>query len=168
MSETGTVATPWGYLGCELGDGKLRRVTLYAPAGQPLTGPWATAFAEYVDGNPIPESLPLDLAALSPFTQRVLLACRTIPFGTVMSYTQLAHLLGAPKSARAVGHALARNPLPIAIPCHRVVAANGSLTGYLGGLALKQQLLLHEGVQTTTEVPNSARLSLQPTLFTMR
>jgi methylated-DNA-[protein]-cysteine S-methyltransferase len=67
-----------------------------------------------------------------------------IPFGTTTTYGALAQRLGAPASARAVGHANARNPLSIVVPCHRVVGANGDLTGYAGGLERKRWLLNHE------------------------
>lgn len=69
-----------------------------------------------------------------------------IPLGATWSYSELAERIGSPKAMRAVGAANGRNPLPIVLPCHRVIGANGSLTGFGGGLPLKQFLLEHEGV----------------------
>ena len=69
-----------------------------------------------------------------------------IPFGEVCSYGQLAKAIGRPKAVRAVGAANGRNPIPIIIPCHRVIGANGQLTGFSGGLSAKAYLLKHEGV----------------------
>ncbi|MGQ0537925.1 MAG: methylated-DNA--[protein]-cysteine S-methyltransferase [Gemmatimonadaceae bacterium] len=84
----------------------------------------------------------LALAPAGPaFEQRVWGALRTIPYGTTTSYGAIARQLGLPNAARAVGLANARNPIAIVIPCHRVIGADGSLTGYGGGLARKRQLL---------------------------
>jgi methylated-DNA-[protein]-cysteine S-methyltransferase len=80
------------------------------------------------------------------FQQHVWSALRTIPPGTTISYRELATKLGRPTAYRAVGGANALNPIAIVLPCHRVVGANASLTGYAGGLARKQWLLRHEGV----------------------
>ena len=81
-----------------------------------------------------------------PFQRKVLAQTCRIPKGKVMSYGQLAETIGNPKSARAVGTALAKNPFPLIIPCHRVVRAGGDLGGYGGGLKLKESLLEMEGV----------------------
>ena len=82
----------------------------------------------------------------SPFERRVWAALRRIPAGTTTSYGALAKALGLPGSARAVGLANGRNPIGIVVPCHRVIGADGSLTGYGGGLERKRWLLEHEGV----------------------
>ncbi|MEM1166808.1 MAG: methylated-DNA--[protein]-cysteine S-methyltransferase [Planctomycetota bacterium] len=82
----------------------------------------------------------------TPFEQRVWHELHQIPFGETRSYTDLASALGDPNAVRAVGRANSRNPLSIIIPCHRVIGANGSLTGYAGGLDRKAALLRHEGV----------------------
>ncbi len=89
--------------------------------------------------------LTLDLQG-TPFQIRVWQALRQVPFGAITSYQALADSLEMPRSARAVGGALGANPLPIIIPCHRVVAANGSLGGYSAGLQYKRLLLSHERV----------------------
>jgi methylated-DNA-[protein]-cysteine S-methyltransferase len=77
----------------------------------------------------------------------VLEALQQIPFGATCSYADIAQAIGRPKAVRAVGAANGRNPLPIIIPCHRVIGSNGSLTGFGGGLPAKQWLLAHEGRQ---------------------
>lgn len=89
----------------------------------------------------------VDLTRLGPFEQEVLALLRRIPAGTVRTYRDIAKALGQPGAARAVGMACARNPLPLLIPCHRVVRSDGGLGGYSlrGGVALKRRLLEAEG-----------------------
>jgi methylated-DNA-[protein]-cysteine S-methyltransferase len=77
----------------------------------------------------------------TPFQRQVWTALRTIPYGETVSYGELARHVGRPTASRAVGAANGRNPIPIVIPCHRVVGADGSLTGFGGGLAIKRRLL---------------------------
>lgn len=88
---------------------------------------------------------PLDLSHGSSFQRRVWLAAQRIPFGRVRSYGWIASRVGGARYARAVGHALGSNPVPVIVPCHRVVGHNGSLTGFAGGLPLKRKLLELEG-----------------------
>jgi methylated-DNA-[protein]-cysteine S-methyltransferase len=85
----------------------------------------------------------------TPFQRKVWTALRTIPAGTTTSYGALAAHLGMPKAVRAVGLANGSNPISVVVPCHRVIGANGSLTGYGGGLPRKRWLLEHEGVTLT-------------------
>lgn len=80
----------------------------------------------------------------TPFQQRVWGELRRIPFGTTISYGQLARRVGDPNASRAVGAANGKNPIPIIVPCHRVIGADGSLTGFGGGIDIKHQLLDHE------------------------
>lgn len=89
--------------------------------------------------------LPISLSG-TPFQNSVWRYLATIPFGETRSYGQLASDIGHPKASRAVGAANGSNPLPIILPCHRVIGANGSLTGFGGGLPTKQYLLRLEGV----------------------
>ncbi|MFR8257249.1 MAG: methylated-DNA--[protein]-cysteine S-methyltransferase [Oscillospiraceae bacterium] len=89
--------------------------------------------------------LPLDPRGTA-FELRVWTALRTIPYGETRSYGAIAAAIGSPQAARAVGMANHRNPLPILIPCHRVIGADGSLTGYAGGLETKRRLLALEGI----------------------
>ena len=101
--------------------------------------------AEYFAGTRDAFDLPLN-AVGTAFQQRVWNALSTIPFGQTWDYAQLAHAIGQPIAARAVGMANGRNPLSIVVPCHRVIGKNGTLTGYAGGLSRKEWLLKHEGV----------------------
>lgn len=82
----------------------------------------------------------------TPFQKHVWRALCDIPYGETISYGELARRIGNPKASRAVGLANGRNPISIIVPCHRVIGANGSLTGYGGGLPRKRWLLQHEGV----------------------
>ena len=82
----------------------------------------------------------------TPFQNRIWTALRKIPAGSTLSYGTLAAQLGVPNAMRAVGHANGANPLSVVVPCHRLIGANGSLTGYGGGIARKRWLLEHEGV----------------------
>ncbi len=84
----------------------------------------------------------LDLCLnVTPFQKRVLAAVGQVPYGKTISYGELAKNIGNPKAGRAVGQANARNPIPIVIPCHRVIGSTGKLTGFGGGITLKQTLL---------------------------
>jgi len=107
---------------------------------------WAVELGDYF-GSGKPFSIPPVHSGLidSDFARQVLFWTSLIPFGETCSYGELAGWLGKPAAARAVGGALHRNPLPLAIPCHRVVGVDGSLTGFGGGLALKRKMLELEG-----------------------
>lgn len=110
--------------------------TLLQTAAQQLDAYFSGALKEF--------DLPLDRSQGTAFQQEVWQALCTIPYGAVCSYAALAQKIGRPKAIRAVGAANGRNPLSIIIPCHRVIAANGNLQGYAGGLANKQRLLNFE------------------------
>jgi methylated-DNA-[protein]-cysteine S-methyltransferase len=99
---------------------------------------------EYFDGRRREFDLPLDLR-VAAFNAEVLAELARVPYGVTTTYGTLADKVGHPKAARAVGTVMNRNPIPIVLPCHRVVGANGSLTGYAGGLDRKLQLLQLEG-----------------------
>ncbi len=101
----------------------------------------------YFEGKLKSFNLPLDLHGLPPFSRQVLLAAAKIEFGRVSTYGNLATGAGHPGAARAVGGVMSRNPIPVVIPCHRVIAANGSLHGFSGpgGLKTKSWLLELEG-----------------------
>ena len=111
----------------------------------PLLARGREELLEYLAGARRDFDLPLAPQG-TPFQQRVWAALREIPYGQTRSYRELALAAGSPRGYRAVGMANHRNPIPILIPCHRVVGADGSLTGYAGGLELKRKLLELEGV----------------------
>ena len=104
----------------------------------------AQALEKYFAGQPVSfEDLPLDLKG-GPFHLQVWRELRKIPPGKTVSYQELARRLGKPKAARAVGQACGANPIPLIVPCHRVIAANGALGGFSAGLDRKRWLLRHE------------------------
>ena len=103
----------------------------------------ATQLAAYFAGERHAFDLPLDPDG-TPFQQRVWRALLAIPYGETRTYGELARALGRPAASRAVGAANGRNPLSIVVPCHRVIAASGALTGYAGGLPAKRWRLDHE------------------------
>jgi len=102
---------------------------------------------QYLAGRSAGEfTVPVDLSAAPPFHEKVLWALARIPYGQTVTYGELAARVGRPHGARAVGQAMACNPVPLVVPCHRVVASGGGLGGYRGGLDLKRRLLGLEGV----------------------
>ena len=101
--------------------------------------------AEYFAGHRQHFDLPLDLSGGTDFQQAVWQALLTIEPGQTQSYGQVSQHMGRPTAVRAVGAAIGRNPVSIIVPCHRVLGANGSLTGYAGGLPRKTHLLTLEG-----------------------
>ncbi len=110
----------------------------------------ANLLRRYFSGKKIDfKALPVDLTGRSPFFHTVANRVRTIPYGAIFSYKEVAQGVARPGAARAVGRVMASNPIPIIIPCHRVLASNGDLTGYSaeGGLGLKARLLQMEGVE---------------------
>jgi methylated-DNA-[protein]-cysteine S-methyltransferase len=118
-----------------------------APSSCGLVDDLAGRIAAFFDGTDVRfelEHVRLDLCP--PFQRRVLLAEYGIPRGSVSTYTRIAAHLSTPGAARAVGNALAANPFPIVIPCHRAIRADGTLGGYQGGLAMKRVLLEQEGL----------------------
>ncbi|GAA4363840.1 methylated-DNA--[protein]-cysteine S-methyltransferase [Kangiella marina] len=101
--------------------------------------------AEYFQGQRTCFDIPLQSTG-TDFQQKVWRILTTIPFGQTWNYGQLAQAIGNKNASRAVGAANGKNPISIIVPCHRVIGANGTLTGYAGGLAAKEWLLKHEGV----------------------
>lgn len=100
---------------------------------------------EYFDGERRRFDVSLDRALLGPFARKVLGRTARIPYGKVSTYAEVASAAGSPRASRAAGNALARNPIPIVIPCHRVLRTGGGLGGYAGGLDRKARLLALEG-----------------------
>jgi methylated-DNA-[protein]-cysteine S-methyltransferase len=132
-----------------------------AKALQPTENPNGLTHAihEYFEGNlKAIDALPVETLG-TPFQKEVWSALRTIPCGTTISYSQLAAQIGRPAAVRAVGLANGSNPVGVIVPCHRVIGADGSLTGYGGGLPRKEWLLRHESALPQT------RRSRQTNLF---
>jgi methylated-DNA-[protein]-cysteine S-methyltransferase len=102
---------------------------------------------EYFAGTRSTFDLATDLSPLPPFQRLVLRELARVPYGALTTYGTLAQRIGRPRAARAVGRALNRNPVPIVLPCHRVVGASGRLVGYAGGLERKETLLRLEGAR---------------------
>jgi methylated-DNA-[protein]-cysteine S-methyltransferase len=119
---------------------------------EPVRSPARTAeivhqLRAYFAGERRAFDLRIDFHDVSPFLRRVLAAAASVPPGQVVSYGEIARRIGQPRSSRAVGQALKRNPMPIVIPCHRVIAAGGKIGGYGGGLRMKRTLLRLEGAR---------------------
>jgi methylated-DNA-[protein]-cysteine S-methyltransferase len=114
-----------------------------AAGSHPVLDEAAAQLGEYFAGERRSFDVPLDLVG-TPFQLDAWRALAEIPYGTTVAYGEQARPLGCPGSARAVGAANGRNPLSIVLPCHRLVGANGALTGYAGGLEVKRALLEHE------------------------
>jgi len=100
----------------------------------------------YAEGRRVKWSVPVDLSEGTEFQRAVWQVLREIPYGETRSYAWVARRVGRPRAARAVGAACGANPVPVLVPCHRVVASDGSLGGFSGGLAWKRKLLRLEGV----------------------
>jgi methylated-DNA-[protein]-cysteine S-methyltransferase len=113
--------------------------------GHPILELAARQLREYFGGRRQTFDIPLEPHGTA-FQKQVWMALREIPFGQTASYGQIAMRIGMPTASRAVGAANGRNPLPIIVPCHRVIGANGTLTGFGGGLSNKALLLALEGV----------------------
>lgn len=122
-------------------DAAPREKTLKAAEGQRAV----RLLAAYLAGRPVSFDLPLDLGYYTPFQRSVWKAAAAIPFGQTRSYAWIARKIGKPGAARAVGQALGANPIPVIIPCHRVISASGRLGGFSGGLGMKRKLLELEG-----------------------
>lgn len=132
-----------------LRDGLYQREYRGAPQSE-LTQRVAEMLERYFKGERQTfNDVPVDLSSVTPFRRRILELIRAIPFGEVWTYGQVAVLAGKSGAARAIGGAMASNPLPVVIPCHRVVAGDGRLTGYTapGGIACKDYLLRLEDVE---------------------
>ncbi len=129
-SEVGLCAVEWGSARTKSSDNVILRAA-------------QTQLDEYFAGTRREFDLTLDLRG-TPFQNRTWSALAEIPYGATVSYGEQARRLGVPRAGRAVGAANGSNPLPIVLPCHRVIGANGALTGYGGGLDAKRWLLAHE------------------------
>lgn len=145
MIQYGYYDSPFGLVKIGVEDGlvlSVRRCDIpeEVPSPTPLSDLAAAQLAEYFSGQRTAFDLPLDPRG-TPFQCSVWNKLLTIPYGKMRSYQDIAIAIGNPKAVRAVGMACNRNPIWIVIPCHRVVGANQKLTGYTGGLDMKQRLL---------------------------
>ena len=147
-------ASPFGTILLELQEGSISRIELGGNKSKDLSKGrertelkqrLANDLTRYFAGNRVSFSgYKLMLSGLPEFTRQVLQATRRIPYGKLRTYGEIAREIGRPKAARAVGQALKRNPIPLLIPCHRVVGAKGNLGGFSAGIAWKMQLLALE------------------------
>ena len=124
-----------------------RRTGLRAARSAAHTADARRQLQEYLTGRRTSFTVPVDLRHVTPFQRSVLQAATAIPRGQVVTYGQIGQRIGRPRAARAIGQALGSNPIPIVVPCHRVLASDGSLGGYSGpgGIRTKRRLLLLEG-----------------------
>ncbi len=111
-----------------------------------------SSLKEYVEGWRSTFDIPLDFLIGTPFQRRVWTVLQEIPYGTCVSYQWVARRIGKPNASRAVGNAIGRNPIPILIPCHRVIQKNGGLGGFSSGLSIKRTLLNIENCKTPSGV----------------
>lgn len=154
--------TAMGWAGVALGPGGIRYATLFhrtedaalgelrafgaRPGAHSSSTTVSTLLVAYAAGEPAPiEAYPVELTTGSELQRKTWLALRDIPRGETRSYGWLARHVGEPDAPRAIGAAVGANPIPLWLPCHRVVASDGSLHGFGGGLAMKSALLELEG-----------------------
>jgi methylated-DNA-[protein]-cysteine S-methyltransferase len=125
---------------------RLERARDAAPAVRQILERTAAELREYFGGSRSQFDVPLDWGAMAPFQRAVLEATAAVPFGRVDTYAGIARSIGKPGATRAVGNALGRNPIPVIVPCHRIIRSDATIGGYTGGLGIKQRLLTLEGV----------------------
>jgi O-6-methylguanine DNA methyltransferase len=129
-----------------------RRYSEYAKRRGPVPARVRDALKRYFDGDMTAfDAIPVTVRG-TPFQEQAWAALRTIPAGETRSYADMAAQIGRPKAVRAVGLANGQNPVPIMVPCHRVIGRDGSLTGFGGGLERKAWLLRHEGALATLDL----------------
>ncbi|HEY5698076.1 MAG TPA: methylated-DNA--[protein]-cysteine S-methyltransferase [Acidimicrobiales bacterium] len=146
---TTVIDTPTGLVEIEVDDDQLVGLNFVETSLADRDDPsgMADALRRYFDGDlDAIADLPVRFDTGTPFQQEVWRALQTIPVGETISYGELARRVGRPTGFRAVGSANGRNPVAVVVPCHRVIAADGTLGGYSGGLDNKRWLLAHEGV----------------------
>lgn len=157
------IETPAGHFIAHFSEAGLARLEFprrYATLPQPSVNEWSAerlqwlaltkrAILDTLSGQPPSEFPPIDLSSGTEFRQRVWMALRGIAMGKTKSYGEIAKEIGSPKAVRAVGGACGMNPVPLLVPCHRVLAANVHLGGFSGGLDWKLRLLAAEGVEVS-------------------
>ena len=144
-SPRGLVAVEWSDSQPDL-DSYLARLSADVELNQKIIQPYADEILEYLNGRRKKFTFKIDWSTLKPFQLKALKAVFAIPYGQTRTYADIAAQIGHPNAYRAVGHANATNPMPLAIPCHRVIGADGKLHGYGGGdgLPTKEWLLKME------------------------
>lgn len=169
MSTTSVFQTSWGWMGIGASEHGIHSIVLPRPSRQAVYDAWLEPHSEHAEptvqnsaeaklvrevqtqlmaflANQRREfDFPLDLSRGTPFQRQVWRAILRIPYGRVRSYRWVAERVGGSHYARAVGNALGANPVPIIVPCHRIVTSEGSLGGFTGGLPVKRKLLQLEG-----------------------
>jgi methylated-DNA-[protein]-cysteine S-methyltransferase len=127
---------------------------------QPAVVPVIDQLNQYFDGRLRTFHVPVDLYGVTDFTKKVLTATNQVPYGSYRTYGEIAKAIGSAGSSRAVGNALGRNPVPVIIPCHRIIRSDGSMGWYTGGPDIKRKLLDIEGVPLKQTDTGQARLAL--------
>ena len=125
---------------------RLESIASASPEIQTVLRRAASELNEYFGGRRATFDVPLDWGNMAPFQRAVLEATATVPFGHLETYAGIARKIGKPGATRAVGNALGRNPIPVIVPCHRVIRSDATIGGYTGGLGIKYRLLAIEGV----------------------
>ena len=182
MSMTSVFQTPWGWMGIGASEQGIHSVVLPRPSPQAVHDEWLGTHREragqtshttaeamlmreaqvqlmaFLANQRRELDFPLDLSRGTPFQRRVWRAILRIPYGRVRSYRWVADRVGGSHYARAVGNALGANPVPIIVPCHRIVTSDGSLGGFTGGLPVKRKLLQLEGTLAQLKMGREARV----------
>jgi len=145
-SDFGLVAVEWAESQSEF-DAHLNRLKRLIQPDRRRIAPYAKELGEYLEGRRRSFTIPIDWTLFRPFQREALQATFRIPYGETRTYHELAIELGRPSASRAIGRAEATNPMPLIIPCHRVIGSDGKLHGYGGGegLPTKEWLLKMEG-----------------------
>jgi methylated-DNA-[protein]-cysteine S-methyltransferase len=165
MTRYRVVETKWGQFGFVWSDNGLLATYLpqksHPATEKRLTRDWpdarksergmsqlATDIRDYFNGEDVDFEVEFDMEGMTEFRRNVMLICADIPQGETVSYRELASRAGRPGASRAAGSVMAKNPFPLVVPCHRVVASDGKLGGFSSddGISQKQRLLRHEGV----------------------
>jgi methylated-DNA-[protein]-cysteine S-methyltransferase len=158
MGHASSFKTPWGWIEVTATERGVSSIDLFPPhrravsdlqeageAARALLGEAQAQLLAYIEGTRREFSLPVDMSAGTPFQRKVWRAIIRIPYGRARSYKWVADRVGGRQYARAVGMALGANPVPIIVPCHRIIAHDGSLGGFSCGLPVKRRLLRLEG-----------------------
>ena len=145
VSDAGICEVSFARDGSDIFFAELKRRGFAGKADQQAIDHVASQLRDYFSGRRQVFDMTVDLSGMTPFTQQVLKATASVPFGKLSTYRDIARTIGKPGATRAVGNALGRNPIPVVVPCHRIVRSDWTIGGYTGGLDIKQRLLSIEG-----------------------